>query len=431
MRFLLRGGAARAIVARGVSILASFSLTIVVARVLDLERAGVFFLVLSAVAVAATFGRFGTDTLAMKVVDGATARARRDVLHILRIAAIASVVAAAIGLVLALLAKGALPGASPTALIVAASAVIPQALAVIAGAILRARGRLAAGTFAELGSMPVLTAAGTGVGVFTGSSSLDWALGSLAVASWLTAAWSVVAARASLRGEPAPADSVAGEAFGAFVGRNRRGLTAMMGTALIFYVIVWVPVFVLSAAGDFEAVSQYSAAARLVGFVTLIPAVQVSYLAPLFARLYREGDRGGLSVSAGTSALLALAISLVPGLVLILAGGFALELAYGPDYAGAHAALAVLAGAALVATAAGQVNQLMLLCDLEWAAFALNAALLCILAAVGWLVAREFGLLGVAILSGATTVAYSVASVVLLRVRAGISSVVRLPRRRS
>ena len=50
------------------SIFASFLLTIAVARVLGLQEAGVFFFVMSVTAVAATFGRFRTDNLALKLL---------------------------------------------------------------------------------------------------------------------------------------------------------------------------------------------------------------------------------------------------------------------------------------------------------------------------------------------------------------------------
>ena len=412
-------GAARAVGARAASIFASFVLTIVVARTLGLEASGLFFLVLSAVAGVATFGRFGTDNLALKLVGGGGSQARHDVWRLVKIAAAASVVGTCGAFGVAIAVRGELPGIGPAVLAAAASAVIPQALSVLAGSVLRARGRIALGTTAELGSTPALAAIAIVAAGAVGDVTLDGAITSLTIASWITGAWSLLAMHGSLRARHddarlPPATVPSGIALGS--------LSAMMGTSLIFYVLTWVPVFLLSAAGAFEAVSLYTASARLVGFITLIPAIQVSYLAPRFAQLYQARELPILNRLAGRSALVALGLSAVPSTLLVVAPGFVLEVTYGVDFRAAAPAVVLLSLGALTAAAAGQVNQLMLLCDSERFALAINGALLVIWLAGGWLLASNHGLVGVAGLALGTTLVYNVAAVVRLHSTRGIRS---------
>jgi O-antigen/teichoic acid export membrane protein len=422
-----RRAAIGAIGARAVSILASFALTFVVARVLAVDDAGTFFLVFTSIAVVATFGRFGTDNLALKVVGAADSNVRTDVRRLLAIAVCASLIGVALGVALTGVVGIDLPGPVGVALLVA-SAILPQALAVLAGALLRARGRLILGTFAELGSMPALTTVAIGVVVVVvGGATLERALLCLVVGSWLTAVWSVVAAAFALRGV-VPEKHVPRARLGEFLSRYVRQLVAMMGTSLIFYVITWIPIYVLSAVGEIEAVSYYTAAARLAGFIGLIPAIQVSYLAPTFARLHQQSDVTALNRLAGRSALTALALAAGPALVLAALSGPILRLLYGAPYDDGWYVLSLLTLGVIFSVAAGQVNQLMLLCDLEQVALWLNVGLLVAWIAIGIVAAQQYGLLGVAVVSVALTVVYQLVAVVALRRSASIRSYARLAR---
>ncbi len=198
----------------------------------------------------------------------------------------------------------------------------------------------------------------------------------------------------------------------------------MMGTALLFYIVTWAPVFVLSFAGRYAEVALVTAAARLAGFITLVPNIQVSYLAPRFAALYRANDTRALSRAARGASRLALLIVAVPALALVVFPGAVLRLVYGPDLADAALALALLSGAALVSVAAGQVNQLMLLGDLEHSALVLNAAVAAAWATVGVALAFAVGLAAVAGLAAVLTAAYSSTGAILLSRVRGIRSFV-------
>jgi O-antigen/teichoic acid export membrane protein len=425
---MARRGAIGAIGARGISILASFLLTFVVARLLDVAEAGTFFLIFTSLAIAATFGRFGTDNLALKLVGGASTDVQRDVRRLVVITVAASGLAVVVGVSVVVVMGLRLPGVDNATIVVVATAVIPQALSVLAGALLRARGRLVVGTFAELGSLPTFATAGMLAYAAIGEVTLGGSLYCLAGASWLTAVWSSGAAFAAMRSASYPAAGDRSASLG-FFRRYFGQLFPMMGTSLIFYVVTWVPIYLLTAVGDLEAVSFYTVAARLAGFVGLIPAIQVSYLAPTFARLYQSGEIASLNALATRSASLALAVAALPAAALIVAPGFILHLLYGAPYEDASVALILLTVGVIITVVAGQVNQLMLLCDLERFALWLNIALLAIWLIAGYYAADTWGLLGVVGVSVLVTLVYQGSALVRLRQKASIRSYFRVPRR--
>lgn len=413
-----------AVSARGASILSSFLLTVVVARSLSLEESGSFFLVMTAVNGFATFGRFGTDNYMLKIVGRPGGDVRASATRLLRIASYVSGVSVLVAGAVSLVVRGPVVSASLASVLIAATAVFPQSLSVVAGALLRARGHMISGTLAELGSVPALTILGVSLTAVGGVASLDTALVCLSVATWLTAGWSLAVARVVL----ARLDSSEGARGALSEAGQFRSLGAMMGTSLIFYVVTWMPVFALSSVGALEEVSLYTAAARLIGFISLIPAVQVTYLGPLFARLYERREIAGLNRSAGQSAFLALALAAVPSLTLIFAPQLVLHVAYGPKFDAAAPTVSLLAVAALLVVALGQVSQLMLLCDLE--KFALGTSMFILFAwfAVGAWSASSHGVFGVAVVSASLSLLYAASAAIGLYLSRGVRSIAWWPR---
>ena len=155
-------------------------------------------------------------------------------------------------------------------------------------------------------------------------------------------------------------------------------------------------------------------AARLAAFVHLGATIQTSYLAPEFAGLARRGLLTELNAVCRRSTNRVSALAAVIALPLAVAPVPVLQLFYGDGYAAAAPALAVLAVAAVVVTACGQVNQLMLLCDLEHAALGLNLAALASWAVLGIPCGVLWGLGGVAVFAGVVSVAYAVSAAVTL-----------------
>ncbi len=398
---------------RGLALLATFAMTITIARVLAPEASGAFFLIYTTVALAATIGRFGTDNLVLKLgsdARGASASVTRRLLAILVLAS--ALVAAALGVFAVVFrpALGILPELSSFTLFAVSFSVVPLALSVFAGAALRGSGRVPLGVVAELGSVPLLTTVGVIILDQSGSAGLDAVLLVMSAAAALTALWSMPAALWNITAQHS-ASSAEGRAAPII---SARSLASMMGTSLLFYLLTWAPIYVLGFAASVEDVADYTVAARLAAFVQLGATIQTSYLAPEFAGLARRGLLPELNAVCRRSTNRVSVLAAFIALPLVIAPAPLLELFYGGGYAAAAPALAVLAAAAVAVTACGQVNQLMLLCDLEHAALALNVAALASWAVLGIPCGALWGLMGVAVFAGLVSVAYAVSAAVTL-----------------
>lgn len=409
-----------AVVARGASILASLVLTIVVARTLPVEAAGSFFVVYTAGIVGATFGRFGVDNYAIKRL-GSAGDHRAELRHGWQLVALASAVGAvAFGLVLTVLKVHGLGGPG---VLWAALTVPPQALVVVAGAVLRGRGRLVWGIIAELGSVPALASIVILGGAVTSRLSLDGAVGALAVAATLSAAWSVpmaIAATSTHDSATPLALPVAGLLD--FVRRRGAALSSMMGASVLYYLVAWAPVFALTIVGRFVEVALVTVAARLANFVTLVPSIQVSYLAPKFSQHYHSGHVADLNRLARASSRRAILVVAVPAVVLAAGASQLLRVLYGAEFEAAAPLLSVLVVGALAAVGLGQVSQLMLICDLERWALILSVVFVAVWATAGLWLARAHGAGAVVILAALGSVVYSVAGSVLLLRKRGVRS---------
>ena len=414
----------RALVARAFSIFASFVLTLAVARTLPVAATGSFFVVYTLGAVAASFGRFGVDNLAIKLL-GSPGSHRAELRHSWQVVAVASVLGgAAFGLALTVMR---VQGLGPGGVAWAALTVPPQALAVVAGAILRGRGRLVWGILAELGSIPAFASVAIlGAGVVS-RPSLDGTVGLFAIATFLTAAWAVPMAVAAThaRGRAAPDSTPAASSLREFLRRRGAALSSMMGASLLYYTVAWAPILTLTFVGREADVAWVTVATRLANFVTLVPAIQVSYLAPLFSQAYHTGRLADLNGIARQSSLRALAVVAVPAVVLAVGSPVALRVLYGAGFTGAAPLLSILVVGALVVVGIGQVNTLMLICDLERWALLLSLAVVVAWATVGIWLAKADGAWAVVIFSALGALVYSLAAAVLLARERGVHSYAR------
>lgn len=425
VRFHLPAGAMRAVGARGVSLLAAFLFSIIIARILGPQSAGAFFLIYTVVALLATVGRFGVDNLALRLLGGDTKTPLADTYRLLFLAAFASTIAFVMAiLVICVLATEQV--GMPTVVLVS-TCVIAQAFTVVAGTVLRGLGRLAAGVFAELGSVPLLSSLLllAGNAGFASGMSLERSLIAMTIAAWVSAAWSLpLALTVSRRSLTDSADH--GGTFMEFVRLHFKRLASMMGTSALAYGLVWAPVFALSLTSDLSQVSFYSIALRVANMVALLPTIQISYLAPEFARRFYTGDLAGLNALAGRSALQVGVVTAVPLLVLIVMAGQIVTFLFGSDFGPAAPLTVILSVAVFLVMLVGQVNQLMLLCGLEVAALMLTFIGVIAWASLGIWLANVGGALAVAWLGGAVSVGYAVAASMLLRRRKGILSYARI-----
>jgi O-antigen/teichoic acid export membrane protein len=412
--------------ARVLSILASFLLTIAVARLLGAEAAGSFFLAFTTLAVIATFGRFGTDNLALKICGGQPSRVRVELGYSAVIAAAASLIGIGLAFAALTVIGYALPGLDMALMPLILSAALPQAFAVIAGSVLRGRGRLGLGITAELGSIPTITILLMLTYGALGALSLATALLSLVVASWITAVWAVIAVVSTLHQQDDRAGESAGTGFVAFTADRVGQLASMMGTSLLFYLLTWSPLYALSISSSLANVSYYTAAARFANLVALVPSIQVAYLSPAFARLFQRKEVNQLNALAQRAVRQAAAFLLVPVLVLALASSWIVHTLYGPSFGPAAIPLAILAIGVYLVALAGQVNQLMLLCDLESHALVQNVILIVLWSTVGLWVTGQFGAVGVAFFGAGTSILYAAAAAWLLTTKRGVRPHLRI-----
>lgn len=414
----------RSVAARAFSFAATLAMSVLASRELGASGAGYFFTLIAVVMAAATVGRFGTDNLGLKLAAGESPNLRTDVGRLLTICVCTSL-AATVVLASAAPAIRVVVGRSSATtdlLPLSSLAITPLALSVFVGAILRARGCVASGTVSELGSAPGLTSLALVSPWTPNALSLQEIITIFVCASWATSAWSLLLAATVVRGRSGVSASQSSTL--AFIHVHTIKLAAMMGTSLLFYLLTWAPVFALATVSTSTHVAYYAVSARLAAFITLVPTIQTSYLAPRFAAFHKMDDVVPLNATCQSSTRRALQLAFLPTLVLLIFPGPALRL-FGDDFQSAGLTLRILAGGALVVVAIGQVNPLMLICDMERFAFVLNLALLGLWILLGSMMGYIFGATGVAVVSAITLPAYAiVASIALFKTRNIISGIV-------
>lgn len=415
----------RAVGARAVALLAAFLFSATVARFLGLELAGAFFVTYTVIALLATVGRFGTDNLALRLLGGDSATPRADTIRLILIAAMAGTAASLVGLLIVPFLIG--EKVAPLSVVLVASCVVAQALAVLSGTLLRGMGLLAAGVFAELGSLPLVATAAILVGhlILPGGMTLDVSLAAMALGAWTTVAWSLPVAIISARRRLTDAES-SNLAHRGFLAAHLKRLASMMGTSTLAYGLAWAPIFALTSTGDLSEVSIYSVALRVANIVAILPTIQISYLAPEFARKFYSGDIESLNLLAGRSALQVSVATAIPLLALVALSEPIVTTIFGEDFAPAAPVVVILSIAVFLVMIVGQVNQLMLLCGLEGVALSLALAGIIVWATFGLWLASVGGATATAWLGAAWSVLYALAASGLLKRRTGIKSYARI-----
>lgn len=352
--------AAVAFGARIVALIATFGMNVVIAQTLSLAQAGTVVLLMTLVTTFATVARFGTDNLSLRLMASQPVLMRtltRPMVTVLLVAA----VAATAGFLVAAAEVLSAEGVTHAGWILAAGAasILPAALSVLAGSILRGAGSLGAGTMAELGLVPMFVSAGLLVATGLGGPDVLVALSVICGAFWVTAVW---AGLAGWRVLPPLTGRVL--SLRAFLKDRGRSLIHMGVTALATFFMVWIPVLALGYFGTSESVALYNASARLAAFVGLISAIQVTYLATEFAKLGAARDTGQITRVAQRATRLATAVAGAMAAVLLLLPGTVLRL-FGSDYVSAAPVLIILTLGGLAQVMAGPSIAVMLTCGFE------------------------------------------------------------------
>jgi O-antigen/teichoic acid export membrane protein len=409
-------GSLSVIVVRVLTVAVTFLMALVLSRSLGVEDTGSFFLVYSIVNVAAAFGRFGTDNLVLRVSAEPAADLRRQLRNMVLVVMLASAVAfVVLGFTLTpLLDDGGAGQWIPGLGWIVASSIFPLALSVLCGSTLRGNGRMAAGTLAELGTVPAVVTVMQAIFWYLGVANLVTALLLLVGAAWAALAWSFPAMAATIRSRPRPATADT-TGLVAYLKRNFARLGSMMGSALLIYAITWAPVLILGAVASVTEVGYFTVAQRVAVIVTFISTVQVSYMAPRIATLYTRKEIGNLNKYLRDGVRLATAVVFVPALVFVIFPGWTMRVLFGTPFEPGANVLVLLVIASIATVAGGQISSLMILCDMERALFALNAVAAVIWVTVGIWLSGETGAFGAALVTLGVTLITTATGAILLR----------------
>lgn len=407
---------------RAVSIFASFLLTVLVSRTLGAEQAGIFFLIFALNALLSTAGRFGADNLAIRLLGGDSTSPKSDIQKLWKIVLWTSLFVTALSLFpLKLHFNDQL---SWTMILIASSSIIPQAISVFAGSVMRALGWMARGVLSELGSLPTILVTIILITDLTNLSDINlmFVITSMSISSWLTALWASIAAQSALH---KISDRKSSDGFTRFIKRHFGKLAPMAGTSLLAYGMVWAPVFILSATGSLEEVSYYSVAIRMANFLVLIPSIQISYLAPRFAKLFYSNELVKLNRLTAKSVYQVLILTILPILILLVLANPIIELVFGASFAPVAPVMRALIAGIVITISMGQVNQLMLLCGMEKFSLSLTASTVAIWILFGSVVGQNFGAIGIAILNAIISSGYAIISSLALQRTTGVKSYFR------
>ncbi|MDQ0824665.1 O-antigen/teichoic acid export membrane protein [Arthrobacter sp. B2I5] len=406
---------------RGFALAGSFIQVVVISRTLTLDDAGLVFLLFTLMNLAATLGRFGTDNLILRRI-ASLPDAEDPEAYLLRM--VCWIVSCVAGTALTIcLASGMLSilGAQMGLLesICVGLMTVFYSFNVFAGAVLRASGRMVSGILAELGTTPWLSILLVGAQAMFVKSSVLTVLCSLLAAAFATSFWAYRATRTIIH---VPGRAEWGQGL-VFVRCQLSSLASLMGTSLLFFVLVWVPQLGLGLVGTGTQVAQYTAAAKVAALINIFPGMQTSYLAPKLAELAHARQVKELSRECGGAALVASLVA-VPLLTLVAFQSTSVLRIFGEGYQEAATPALILCAGAYATLAFGQVNTVMLTAGLERPALLLNSVLLLLVAVVTVAGAPALGVSGIAAASALASLGYAAISSFIIRLRLGVNSTI-------
>ena len=370
---------------------------VVLARLLGPQDLGSFILVQSIILPAAIFAAFGLDLLAVRELrDPRDAENRvSPVSFLARGTALIAVAASVVSLALAAVLTAACGvaasmecGLATTGPAVLWPLIALSAFQLLAGAVLRALGRMGAASFLTgvLSTTLLLCAIGLAYAL-----RLDLGLWDVLVMQILALAAAAALSVLFLRG----IDAI-GRGGPASLAQLARSGPALMTTQVLALLVSQSDVWVLGAVVPPEAVAQYGLAARLAQFVSLPHIVLGGVLPPLMSWHLSEGRHREIEGLVRASTAAAAAPSVLLGAVFVLLGGGILEVAFGPFYRAAALTLAILAVGNVVNVACGPCSQLLIMSGHQRALNRITCSNCFFCLGCGTAAALHFGAVGVA-----------------------------------
>lgn len=377
-----------------------YGVHLLIALRLSLAEVGAFYIVFGAITIAAGLGRVGVDRaltreMARLIAGGDDAGARAAMRQAFGIIGLLSLGLALLAAALAwpiahwVLHK---PALTPLFLI-AALMVVPQNLAnAIAGAL--------AGLHRVTQSQIIYTWAWPALFCLAALAMPLTAAHALAlIAAAMTLATLVGAAMLWRALPPPPAHAPTATKAPLLA----TGLS-LFSLELVQLCISAAPPFVLGIAASTDEVGLYAIAWRVVLVIYMFVSGVASMVSPRFARLYALGDRPGLAREAGKAIGFALALAVLPILVVTLEPRPILAL-FGPHFEPAASALRILLIGQLAATLTTTTPELLGMTGYARSLLKVNAVALLLLVAGLALLSGPLGADGAALATAATMVA--------------------------
>lgn len=336
----------------------SFAFSVVLARVLGVDDAGLFFFALTVATVLSVVGRMGFDYSMLRSVSAKSALGDWEAVKSTYWTGMA-VCAAVTGAVSASVIAGAgwltVFGKAELAvpLAIMGWSIVPMALYSLHSQVLQGLKRVADAVtvlslWAPLVALILTPALASGAGL--GLQGAAWGYVAACVLCLGCGVWRCSAA-------------IPGLWNARWTNEWRRMISesrAAYAVSVLQLVLNWLPVLLLGAWGMWSDVARFSAAQRTALLVSLILIAINSISAPKFAALAAQRDLATLGRVARISAGLA-TLAALPFLIVCLAAPRQVMLLFGKDFAGADQLLAVLAIGQFVNVAKGSVGHLLMM----------------------------------------------------------------------
>lgn len=398
----------------------AFLFTVVLARSLGAEAAGIYYLAFTVTFVAGVIGRVGLELASLRFVAAHAAMGEWEAVNgvygqAVRISLLASgVCAVATALGAPFIARGLFAEPSLTEPLRWMSlVVVPTSLIAIHGEMLKGVRRPKEAMFVQASgvsvlSFPLLLAVGSGWGIFGPVFAFSLASGVITIFGVFFWRRATPMAR-GIRGR-----------------FNRRLLLStsspLLLVAIMDLVMRYSDVVVLGVFADTSDVGVYSAATRTAMLTSFILIAVNSVVAPKMAALHHQGEHVTLETVARNAARMTLILATPMLLVFLLFPGRVLGF-FGDSFEAGAPALAILATGQFVNVATGSVRELLVMSGHERLVRNnfLGAAVLNV--GLSLLLVPPFGIVGAAMATATSVAAMNVVAVFLVYWKLGIVSV--------